>query len=637
MSESANEKHAFQAEVSRLLHMMINSVYSEREIFLRELISNASDACDKLRYLAITEPSLQSGGDSFRIDITLDRQARLITIADNGVGMSHDELIENLGTIAHSGTGKFVDQLTGDASADIDLIGQFGVGFYSAFMVAEHVDVLSRRAGSEEAWAWQSGGTGEFEMSAAQKPAPGTEIRLHIRTGEDEFLDPARLRQVISAYSDHVAHPIYLHIAGEADAESEEKPVNSGSALWTRPKSEITEEQYKEFYHTVGHMFDDPWLTIHYRAEGKIEFTVLLFIPSMPPMDLFDPARQNRLRLYVRRVFITEEAQLLPPWLRFVRGVVDSADMPLNISREMLQNNPMVTRIRKALTNRILTELKKKAEKDPEGFTQFWRNFGAVIKEGLYEDAERGEDLLKLARFATSKSGDALRSLDDYLSAMPDTQTAIYYIAGESEAAIKRSPQLEGFVARDIEVLLLSDPVDDFWLTMHRMYDGKPFKSITQGDADLKDLPPKSESSDTPDTQDAVPEGEMAILIALCKQALGEAVSDVRASHRLTESAVCLVASEAGIDMNLERILARQNQDGGLPKTARILELNPSHPMIRALAGKAKAGGAASQLEEAAHLLLDQARILEGEPLPDPASFAKRMAAMVTQAIGSAS
>lgn len=640
MSESANEKHAFQAEVSRLLHMMINSVYSEREIFLRELISNASDACDKLRYLAITDPSLQSGGDSFRIDITLDKQARLITIADNGVGMSHDELIENLGTIAHSGTGKFVDQLTGDASADIDLIGQFGVGFYSAFMVAEHVDVLSRRAGSTEAWLWQSGGTGEFELSQAEKPEPGTEIRLHIRPVEDEFLDAMRLRQVINAYSDHVAHPIYLHIAGDMDAdaaeEADEKPVNAGSALWTRPKNEITDEQYKEFYHTVGHMFDDPWLTIHYRAEGKIEFTVLLFIPSMPPMDLFDPARQNRLRLYVRRVFITEEAQLLPPWLRFVRGVVDSADMPLNISREMLQNNPMVARIRKALTNRILTELKKKAEKDPEGFAQFWRNFGAVIKEGLYEDTERGEELLTLSRFATSKSGDTLRSLDEYLADMPDTQTAIYYIAGESQAAIKRSPQLEGFVARDIEVLLLSDPVDDFWLTTHRTYGGKPFKSITQGDADLQDLPKKSDSDDTEDAQDATAEGDMSVLIALCKQALGEAVSDVRGSNRLTESAVCLVASESGIDMNLERILTRQNQDAGLPKTARILELNPSHPMIRALAEKAKTGGAVDQLEEAAHLLLDQARILEGEPLDDPASFAKRMAAMVTRAIGPA-
>ncbi len=622
MSESHREKHVFQAEVSRLLQLMINSVYSEPEIFLRELISNASDACDKLRYLSITEPALCEAAGDFHIGLNVDPSARTLTVADNGVGMSHDELIANLGTIAHSGTGGFIEQLAGDAAktpGDVNLIGQFGIGFYASFIVADKVELISRRAGEAAAWRWTSDGAGEFEVSPAEKSTNGTEIVLHLRAGMDEFLQPHRLRGIVKSYSEHISYPITLRVAG-VDAKPEDaEPINSRSALWMRPKSEISDAQYKEFYQGVAHGFDDPWLTIHYKAEGKIEFTALLFIPSTRPFDLFDPARSARLRLYVKRVFITDEADILPGWLRFVRGVADSQDMPLNLSREMLQNNPVVSRIKTALITRVLSELKKSAEKDAVGYAVFWRNFGAVLKEGLYEDAGRHEELLKLARFSTTKSNDELRSLDEYVSQMPVNQTAIYYISGESPAAVRRSPQIEGFVARGVEVLLLSDPVDDFWIAGQQGYEGKPFKSVTQGAADLTGFTVTEEQTG------ALSDGELALLIALCKQTLGDAVSDVRRSERLTGSAVCLVAADAGLDMNLARVLSKHKQ-AEMPQQQLVLELNPAHPLIRELAQKAKAGGASATLEDAAHLLLDQARILEGEPLTDPAAFAKRMA-----------
>ena len=452
------ETRSFQAEVSRLLEIVAHSLYSEKEIFLRELISNASDACDRLRYAALTEPALAEGDTDYRVVLTPDKPARTLTIADNGIGMNRDELIENLGTIARSGTAAFMSQLSGDSRKDMSLIGQFGVGFYSAFMVAEKVEVLARKAGDSEGWRWISDGKGEFTIEAWPEAARGAAIVVHLREGEDEYLDPARLRRIVHTYSDHIGLPILLKDGGK------EETINTASALWTRSRSEITPEQYKEFYHHVGHSFDDPWLILHNKAEGVLEYTNLLFVPSTKPFDLFDPDRKSRVKLYVRRVFITDEGtELLPAYLRFLRGVVDSEDLPLNISREMLQSNPMVARIRQQLTRRVLTELGKKATETPGEYATFWDNFGAVLKEGLYEDREQRDTLLELARFH-STARDGLVSLDEYVEKMRPGQDAIYTITGDNLDVIKRSPQLEGFRARGVEVLLLTDPIDEFWM-----------------------------------------------------------------------------------------------------------------------------------------------------------------------------
>jgi len=621
----AEEKLSFQAEVSRLLHLMVNSVYSDREVFLRELISNASDACDKLRYRAIGEPALTADDPDFQLEIGVDGDARTLSIADNGIGMDREDLIQDLGTIARSGTSAFVDSLTGDAAEDMTLIGQFGVGFYSAFMVADEVTVTSRKAGDEQAWRWHSDGLGEFEVSEAEREGRGTTVTLHLKDGEDDWLEAGHLQRVIKKYSDHIALPIRLK-AGDGEAET----INAASAIWTRPKSEIDAEQYKEFYHHVGHVFDDPWLTIHYKAEGKIEYTGLLFVPQRRPFDLFDPARKHHVKLYVKRVFITDEAEgLVPAYLRFLRGVVDSEDLPLNISREMLQTTPLMTHMRQAVTRRVLSELKKKADKAPGEYADFWDNFGPVLKEGLYEDAERRDDLLELARFR-STAGDDLVSLKDYVGRLKDGQTAIYYITGDDLEALKTSPQLEGYRAKGVEVLLLSDPVDDFWITGVDGYDGKPFRSATRGASDLADIA-GGETAENPEEAEPVREAEVATLIALLKQSLGEAVKDVRTTDRLTDSPVCLVADEGDMDLRLERLLKAHQQLE--TASARILEINPGHPLIRQLATRAGESGAADALDDMAHLLLDQALIVEGESPADPAGFARRMAAVLGRAV----
>ena len=614
---NAAESMAFQAEVGRLLDLMVHSVYSEKEVFLRELISNASDACDRLRYAALTDTALAGEAQDFRITITPDANARTLTIADNGIGMDREELVENLGTIARSGTAAFVEQLSGDAKKDATLIGQFGVGFYSAFMVAEKVRVVSRKAGESIAHSWESDGRGTFEVAPAEKQSTGTEITLHLREGEDEWLEPGRLRQVVKTYSDHIAIPVVL----AEDAEKEPETVNSASALWARPKSEITEEQYKEFYHHVGHGMDEPWATIHWRAEGTIEYTGLLFVPGAKPFDLFQPERKNSLKLYVRRVYITEGVEdLLPGWLRFLRGVVDSEDLPLNLSREMLQNNPVVRQIRNGITRRVLNELQQKADKEPESYATFWENFGAVVKEGLYEDFSNRDALLKLARFRSTKD-DGWVSLQQYVERMAENQTAIYTIAGDDLETLKRSPQLEGFRAKGVEVLLLTDPVDEFWTTTIPEYEGKPLKSATRGGADLAAI----KTPDAPDQQEEEPEGAVGGLIAAVKLALGDMVKDVRVSDRLTDSACCLVADDNDMDLHLERLMRQHGQK--VERAPRILELNPKHSMIRRLAdGLAEGPDAVDRVEDYAWLLLDQARIVEGEVVPDPAAFARRLA-----------
>jgi molecular chaperone HtpG len=615
------ETKSFQAEVSRLLDIVAHSLYSEKEIFLRELISNASDACDRLRYAALTDPALAEGGTDYRVALIPDKKARSLTIADNGIGMNRDELIENLGTIARSGTAAFMNQLSGDQRKDMSLIGQFGVGFYSAFMVAEKVEVLSRKAGEAEGWRWTSDGKGEFTIEPCAEVARGATIVVHLREGEDEYLEPARLRQIVHTYSDHIGLPIVLKDAGK------EETINTASALWTRPRSEITPDQYKEFYHHVGHSFDDPWLTLHNKAEGVLEYTNLLFVPSSKPFDLFDPERKSRLKLYVRRVFITDEGtELLPAYLRFLRGIVDSEDLPLNISREMLQSNPMVARMRQQLTSRVLGELAKKATEAPEEYAKFWENFGALLKEGLYEDSERREALLGLARFR-STAHDGLVSLDEYVERMRPGQDAIYTITGDNLDVARRSPQLEGFRARGVEVLLLTDPIDEFWVPAIGTYKEKPFKSATRGGVDLgKITPPEEEQQEKP-----APPAKLASLIAIFKLALGDAVKDVRSSDRLTDSAVCLVADEGDMDMHLERLLKQHRQLDTAAK--RILELNPRHKLIERLAATVGESGASDQIGEFAWLLLDQARIVEGEQLPDPPAFARRLAELLERGL----
>lgn len=613
----------FQAEVGRLLHLMVHSVYSNKEIFLRELISNASDACDRLRYAAIAQPELMADGAPFGITITTDKAARTLTVADNGIGMNRDDLVENLGTIARSGTSAFLEQLSGDARKDVALIGQFGVGFYAAFMVADTVEVISRKAGESQSWSWRSDGKGSFTVAESDEDLRGSRIVLHLREDASEFLEPARLRHIVQTYSDHIAVPIQLQEAG-ADA-AEPDTINAASALWTRPRSEISPEQYAEFYHHVAHAFDQPWMTLHWRAEGRIEYTGLLFIPTSRPFDLFRPERRPGVKLYVRRVFITDECEeVVPGWLRFLRGVVDSEDLPLNISREMLQHNPVLTQIRAAVVRRVLGDLEKRAESDAEGYVAFWETFGQVLKEGLYEEPQHRDTLLKLARFRSTRDS-GWTTLADYVSRMRPGQDAIYYVSGGEIDALRRSPHLEGYAAKGVEVLLLPDAIDDFWVPAVGTFDGKPLRSITRGTADLDKIEAAPDADQT-----ERPEGaEIGPLIELFRRTLGDAVKDVRGSERLTESPVCLVADEGALDIHMERMLKMHGQD--VPATPRILELNPRHELIRMLAAEAAEGSDSERTVDMAHLLLDQARIVEGEPLPDPAGFSRRLSALLAR------
>ena len=634
MTKANEESHAFQAEVGKLLDLMINSLYRDKEIFLRELVSNASDACDKLRYSALARPDLLGADATLSVTIKPEKRKRLLVVADNGIGMSRDELIDNLGTIARSGTEAFVKRMAEEPDAGgrendaAGLIGQFGVGFYSAFMVADRVEVVTRKAGEDEGWRWRSDGAGSFSIAPEPDAARGTRIALHLRKDAGEFLEPARLRTVVKAYSDHVGLPIWLE-----NQDGQKEMVNEGSALWSRPRNEIDEAQYREFYHHIAHMPGEPWHTIHLRAEGRIEYTALLFVPDSRPFDLFDPARRHRVRLYVKRVFITDECEgLMPSWLRFMRGVVDTSDLALNVSRETLQHDPVLAKIRAGLIKRVFSELGKRAKKSPEEYGAFWENFGAVLKEGLYEDAEQKDRLLPLVRFQSVGGGERWLSLEEYASAMPEGQEAIYYVSGEDARALRRSPQIEGFKARGIDVLLMADPVDQFWLPAVGAYAEKPFRSVTQGAADLERfaVAATGKDDDAKEKDEAAP-GEMDKLIALVKLTLGDAVKDVRASERLTDSPVCLVADEGDLDMHLERLLRQHKQE--VPTQKRVLEINPSHALTRALANMVGRKGATDALEDAAHLLMDQALILEGEPVPDPPAFTKRLSGLVSRSL----
>ena len=619
---AAPQTHAFEADVSKLLQMMVHSVYSDKDVFLRELISNAADACEKLRYEAIAEPALLGDDPQAHITITLDADQRRLIIEDNGIGMTAADMNETLGTIARSGTKAFMDRIAaGKGGEDNQLIGQFGVGFYSAFMVAEKVDVISRRAGAGEAAVWSSDGLGTYTIApitAEDAPARGTRIVLHLLEDAKDYTERHRIEQMVRAQSGHVPVPITLKDKPDAEAT----PLADGTALWTRPKSEITSEEYADFYRSVAGQWDAPALTLHYRAEGRTEYSVLAFVPETKPFDLFDPDRKGRIKLYVRRVFITDEAELLPRYLRFVRGLVDSADLPLNMSREMIQDSPILTTIKKGLTGKVLGELEKTAKDDPAAYAKIWETFGAVLKEGLYEDFERRETLLRLARFKTTTGGE-WRSLADYVAGMKDNQTAIYYATGTDLDRIAASPQLEGFRARGIEVLLLPDQVDSFWVNGGIDLDGKPFKSVTQGAADLS-LIPLPEGAAKPQAEASE---DVTAFLAFVKETLGDAVSDVRASDRLTDSAVCLVASESGLDRQLEKLLANAGQTPAGAKP--VLEVNPGHAQITRLA----ALSADDDLRaDAAHLLFDEARIVDGEQPLDPRAFADRLGRLIQRA-----
>ncbi|WP_027565569.1 molecular chaperone HtpG [Bradyrhizobium sp. URHA0013] len=621
-SDTAVHTQPFQAEVSELLHLMVHSVYSETDIFLRELVSNASDACDKLRYEAIASPALLGEGDAPKIRIIPNKTAGTLAIADNGIGMERQELIDHLGTIARSGTKAFVSKLK-EAKDGLGLIGQFGVGFYSAFMVADKIVVVSRRAGESDVWTWTSTGGSGFEIARASEEDAtrvqrGTEIVLHLKDDAKKYLEAYEIERIVGAYSDNILFPIEL-----VPEEGEPRQINSASALWQRSKSELTPEDYKKAYQQIASAFDDPAMTLHYRAEGRYSYAVLLFAPSTKPFDLFEPNRKGRVKLYVRRVFITDDADLLPGYLRFIRGVVDSEDLPLNISREMLQNNPQLAQIRKAVATRVLSELESLAEKDPENFAKIWEAFGAVLKEGIYEDFERREKLLALSRFTTT-SGEK-RSLKDVIADFKPNQTEIYYLVGDSIDRLKSNPRLEAATARGIEVLLLSDPVDAFWTSMPSEFDGKPLKSLSQGDLNL-DLIPRVDEAD--EAKKDEPAADEAATIAVIKAALGERVSDVKASTRLTSSASCLVADSQGPSRELERILAQQNR--GL-RTKPILEINLRHPLVTAIT-KAQAGSKA--VDDLSLLLLEQAQILDGELPEDPAAFAARLNRLVLQGLG---
>ena len=610
------ENRAFEADTSKILDIVIHSLYSNREIFLRELISNASDALDKRRFIASTDQSLQAEQE-LQIHIKSDKKAKTLTISDNGIGMDSDDMVSSLGTIARSGTQNFIKQLEASKENDdskLSLIGQFGVGFYAAFMVAETVDVISRKAGSDKAFKWHSDGATGYSLDNAERSEAGTDIILHLKKDAKEFLEEQRISYMIKKYSDHLSAPIYWQNAEESTM------LNSASAIWTRPKSDITQEQYTSFYQQASAAYDTPYLTLHNVTEGVTNFTSLLFVPSTRPVDLFNPERKSRLQLYINRVFITDECEdLVPNWLRFVRGVVDTPDLDLNVSREMLQQVPAINKIKKSIIRRVLSELKKQAGKNQEAYENFWLEFGLVVKEGLYEDADFREKILELCRFYSCRKGGYI-SLAEYVSEMKEKQEEIYYLSSETVEQAEISPHIEGFKARDIDVIVLSDPIDEFWLPLVPEFEGKKFKSASRGAHDLD----KFEQEDT-EKKKADP-SEFDMLIARIKTNLGEQIADVRLSSTLTESPACLVVDENGMDIQMERLMKAHNKDfQGVP---RILELNPDHDLVAALnkMADAKSGSKENGLvDDASHLLFDQAQILEGRMPSDLTAFSKRM------------
>ncbi len=624
MSENAAAKtHSFQTEVKQLLHLMIHSLYSNKEVFLRELISNGSDACDRLRFAALTDEGLMEAGETLRLRVTFDKKEKTITVSDNGVGMSHDEVVQNIGTIARSGTRQFLDALSGDTANDANLIGQFGVGFYSVFLVAEKVELTTRRAGDPASAGvrWTSDGGGEYLIETVELADRGTTITLHLRDEDKEFVEDFRIRGIISKYSDHISLPIEMHPQDE-DTKEEWEAINSGSALWSRPKNEITAEEYERFYTTLSYDSEAPLATLHNRVEGTLEYTSLFFIPKKAPFDLWDREQRHGINLYVRRIFIMDDAKyLMPSFLRFVRGVVDASDLPLNVSREFLQNNKDIDRIRAASVKKVLSELTRLAAKEPEAYAAFWKEFGKVLKEGMVEDHDNRTVLSDLLRFSSTRSKDLeqTQSLAGYFKRMPMKQKAIYYITADSHNAASTSPHLEIFRKNDVEVLLLSDPVDEWLVSSLNEYKDKPLKSVAKGALDLDDFasPEDKKASEQK-------EKDLSELTEKMQSVLEGKVKSVRVSLRLTDSPACLVADEADLGGNLERILAAMGQNA--PDAKPIMEINPDHPLIRQLDPEH------ARLGDWTQVLFDQAALSEGAPLPEPAAYVQRVNDLLTRA-----
>ena len=620
------EKHNFEAETGKVLNIVINSLYSNKDIFLRELISNASDACDKRRYKSLTDKSFASTID-LNININVDPKAKTLKISDNGIGMSKDELISSLGTIAKSGTKAFLEGITKQKNKEdnLSLIGQFGVGFYSAFMVADKVEVISKGIGTKKSHHWTSDGQSSFTISETDKDVDGTEITLHIKKDEKDYLDTFRIENIVKKYSDHIPYPVKLIEDGK---ENEVKSLNSASALWMRNKKDIKSEQYEEFYNHLGGI-GKPWKTIHNTTEGIVSFTNLLFIPEMKPFDLFNPDRKTSVKLYTNRVFITDECEdLLPSYLRFIKGVVDSEDIDLNVSREMMQSNAALNKISKALVNKILSELKKDFEKNRDDYEKFFNEFGAAFKEGIYEDFERKKSLIDISLFKSS-NGEKLTSLNEYISRMKKDQNEIYYISGENIEQILTSPQIEGFKSRGLEVIYMTDPIDEFWLPSMNEYEGKPFKSITKGAIDLSKFDiqkDKNSKSKKPATKKDIDN-----LISEMKNHLGDKVKDIKSSQMLTDSPVCLTADEADMDIHLEKLMRQHKR---LDKESKkILEINPSHDLIKSLGKIVQNSKDKSVVSDVSHLLLDQARIVEGEMPLDTKGFTEKLSSIITRSL----
>ena len=622
--ETQKETLGFQTEVKQLLHLMIHSLYSNKEIFLRELISNASDAVDKLRFEALAKPELLEGGGELKIRVSFDKDAKTVTLEDNGIGMNRDDVVTHLGTIAKSGTADFMKNLTGDQKKDSHLIGQFGVGFYSAFIVADQVDVYSRRAGTpaSEGVHWSSRGEGEFEVANIEKAERGTRIVLHLKSAEDEFADGYRLRNIIKKYSDHIALPIELP-KESAPAEGEEAPaqewetVNRASALWTRPRTEIKDEEYQEFYKHVGHDYENPLSWSHNKVEGKLEYTSLLYVPARAPFDLYQREAPRGLKLYVQRVFVMDQAEsFLPLYLRFIKGVVDSNDLSLNVSREILQKDPIIDSMKTALTKRVLDMLEKLAKNDPEQYKGFWKNFGQVLKEGPAEDFANKEKIAGLLRFASTSddSGEQSVGLADYLARVKEGQDKIYYLSGESYAQVKNSPHLEVFRKKGIEVLLLTDRIDEWLMSYLTEFDGKGFVDVARGDLDLGKL----DSEEDKQAQEEIAKDKEGLVERL-KAALGDSVSEVRVSHRLTDSPAILAIGEQDLGLQMRQILEASGQK--VPDSKPIFEFNPNHPLI----AKLDVEQSEDRFADFSHILFDQAALAAGDSLKDPAGYVRRL------------
>ena len=620
----SNMEKKFEADTGKILDIVINSLYSEREIFVRELISNASDAIDKKKYLALTNKSINDTSDPFEIKIEVNSKENIIKISDNGIGMDEEDLINSLGTIARSGTKAFLEQFNkskDDKKEDVNLIGQFGVGFYASFMVADKVEVLSKKAGTDKSWKWISDGKSGYNIEKGEKTNSGTELILHLKKDAKEFLEGTRIQFVVRKYSDHISYPVKMLEVSKKDAK--EETINEASALWTRAPKDIKEKQYEDFFSHIGAGFGKPLLTMHNNTEGAVSYTNLLCIPSSKPFDLFNPDRKSSLKLYINRVFITDKCDnLIPAYLRFVKGIVDTQDIDLNVSREMLQNNPAVAKISKSLVGKILRELKKIADKDKAKYIQFWNEFGQVLKEGLYEDLERKDTLLELARFSNNENDDLI-SLEDYVNAMDKNQKDIYYIAADTKSQALSSPHLEGFKSKGIKVLVMADPIDQFWLSMAGQFKEKNFVSITQGEIDLDNIKSDKKDLKNKDTKKDDVDKKFTNLIAHLKASLGQNVKDIRLTSKLTDSPACLVADKGDMDVAMENLM--KQRDPNYQGAPRILEINPEHALVEKMNKLLSDKKHNNLVDDAGTLLFEQARMMEGKLPSDPTKFAKIM------------